>query len=1082
MAAMEARLTREVTRMRAQMMNFSNEGAEFSLNVPDTNEVKDVFSQVVTTVVQQQRQITTLQKTMKQMAEDHAASQAALVSWTAQIVNDLVAQNASTEERLHDARMQLRNFSYNIQGFADEVDTAPPLPPPIKIIPPPIFKTATPKIITDPMEVGDGGEGTLFPTETGASPDASLNVSENPRPGSAWGGQVVGASAVGEEVDLATQTKRKHRKSDEERALAKRFYLSVGSPQMPKSVKGRWRWAFRLVLRSIRHKKLNVGLTRGKVPLHKTTAERIDRIEHEIFAIPIALKEYTNKLTTQVHNRITQEVGKIETALEEAREETLRLTGVLQTNIDKVKDDLQVVDDRLAALKEQVDNANKQADEVERKLNAVVGRVAEHEVALFDSIKSRVAVLVEKVGALKAQAASTADKLGKLSEEAEKRASAGENDQAEEGPKLFEMLEFDTTLRAARLEINALDSSAFAVGEIIRGIRYELLSASVLTGEEKPVDKEVVNDMLAHCDNIVSALDAIFSTVHSSNDLWAGHDEQLAGRWKTLSGVADAVKMVASMSATLEEVRATVESMPTLDVVESTSKAAAAAAVAPVDQKVDIVEDVVRDLTKQLSEVKKSGGGGGGMQQGDLDSQLEPLIQRIVEMHMSSGKVTNSSWIKSGEAQEDIIFTEKELELVFARAEISDDITDEQLQQGSMVRVLAGEHQDKHGVITAVVEPQGHRNQAEEGEGKGEGGATDPAEVRFRVTLSPESPLRTPNVNFGSGEGLEPPFGDFESIGAARVTSGEISQIQQEIARLSSTIQDLLSGKLTTSQSSRPSRAADNGAGLSMDGQVREAIQEAISDVLGQIGDLRALQEKELTKAKQQMKNAIITAITRAITDKDKESFLTTKSMCVGCGRPSFVRREDNSQPAVNIGFIPGLNAGSTAGPDVYRSGFKLPVHVQHKASSSPEKIVVLSNDIFDELEDDSSARQDGNSISTYSQIIAGMTGGNSFLDAGAMGVAMTISPSASPSFYLFFRHPSSRHGHHPNSLSLLTLFSPIQACLPSSSVLPPRASATPRAGRRPPCCGPFTARPSPARRARRPDTLFRLSEWTLSS
>jgi len=814
---------------------------------------------------------------------------------------------------------------------------------------------------------------------------------------------VIGASAAGEEVDLASHTKKKHRKSEEERALAKRFYLSIGPTKLPKSAKGRWRWAFRLVLRSVRHKKLNVGLTRGKVPLHKTTAERIDRIEHEIFAIPIALKEYTNKLTTQVHDRITKEVGKIETALEEAREETLRLTGVLQTNIDKVKNDLQDVDDRLVALKEQVDNANKQADEVERKLNAVIGRVAEHEVALFDSLKSRVAVLVEKVGALKAQAASTADKLGKLSEEAEKRTSAGEGDQSEEGHKLFEMLEFDTTLRSARLEINALDSSAFAVGEIIRGIRYELLSASVLTGEEKPVDKDVVNEMLAHCDGIVSALDAIFSTVHSSNDLWAGHDEQLAGRWKTLSGVADAVKMVASMSATLEEVRATVESMPTLDVVESTSKAAAAAAVAPVDQKIDIVEDVVRDLSKELSEVKKSGGGGGGMQQGDLDSQLEPLIQRIVEMHMSSGKVTNSNWIKSGEEQEDILFTAQELELVVGQAEISDEITDEQLQQGSTVRVLAGEHQDKRGIITAVVESEGQRNQPEEGDG--EGGVAEQAEVKFRVTLSPDSPLRTPNVNFGSAEGLEPPFGDFESVGAARVTSGEISQIQQEIARLSSTIQDLLSGKLlTTSQPSRQSRPADNAASLSMDGQVREAIQEAISDVLGQIGDLRALQEKELTKAKQQMKNAIITAITRAITDKDKEdkeSFLTTKSMCIGCGRPSFVRREDNSQPATSLGFIPGLNSGSTPGPDVYRAGFKLPVHVQHKASSSPDK-VVLSDDIFDELED-----QDGNSISTYSQILAGMTGGNAVLDAGAVGVAMTISPSTS-AFYSFSFLPSS--------------------------------------------------------------------------
>ena len=188
MAAMEARLTKEVTRMRAQLMSFSNEGGgNVSLNVPDTNEVKDVFGQVVTTVVQQQKQITTLQTTMKQMAEDHAASQASLIAWTAQCVNELIAQNAATETRLQDARTQLRNISYNMQGYDDHVDTAPPVPPPIQISPPVIVKTVTPKIIADPMEVGDGG-GTLFPTETGAPPDSSLNLSENAR----WGGRRLG--------------------------------------------------------------------------------------------------------------------------------------------------------------------------------------------------------------------------------------------------------------------------------------------------------------------------------------------------------------------------------------------------------------------------------------------------------------------------------------------------------------------------------------------------------------------------------------------------------------------------------------------------------------------------------------------------------------------------------------------------------------------------------------------------------------------------------------------------------------------------------------------------------------------------
>ena len=41
---MEQRLSSDVSKMRNQVMSFTNEGAEFQLNVPDTNEVKENFA------------------------------------------------------------------------------------------------------------------------------------------------------------------------------------------------------------------------------------------------------------------------------------------------------------------------------------------------------------------------------------------------------------------------------------------------------------------------------------------------------------------------------------------------------------------------------------------------------------------------------------------------------------------------------------------------------------------------------------------------------------------------------------------------------------------------------------------------------------------------------------------------------------------------------------------------------------------------------------------------------------------------------------------------------------------------------
>ena len=143
---MEQRLTKEVVRLRTQVMSFENSGVEFNLSVPDTQEVKEVFGTLVSTIVQQQKQLTTLQSTMKQMAEDSVRSQEALIAWTTQCIKEVVSQNAQLEERLQEAKQQIKTFSYNMQGFVDETDSCTPTQcAALDVRPPNILKTQTPK-------------------------------------------------------------------------------------------------------------------------------------------------------------------------------------------------------------------------------------------------------------------------------------------------------------------------------------------------------------------------------------------------------------------------------------------------------------------------------------------------------------------------------------------------------------------------------------------------------------------------------------------------------------------------------------------------------------------------------------------------------------------------------------------------------------------------------------------------------------------------------------------------------------------------------------------------------------------------
>ena len=970
--------------MRAQMMSFSNDdGAGVSLNVPDTNEVKEVFSAVVTTVVQQQKQITTLQTTMKQMAEDHAKSQEALIAWTAQCVNDLVAQNLSTESRLQDAKQQLKNMSYNVQGFVDDVDNAPPPPAPIEIRPPLVYRTATPKIICDPMEVGEGNGDTLFPTETGAAPDASLNVSENPR----WGGPTSGGAAT----MAGAQETKPHRKSDQQRAQAKAFYQSVKASKLPKTATERWRWAFRKVLGINRTKLLKVGMTRGKAPLHKTAAERLERIETELFTIPIVLREFISKETGKLYIKIADEVTKIESELELQKAETSRLCAALQANIDVVSENLTQVDNRLIALQEQVDNANKQADEVERKLNAIISRVGEHEMCLFDSIRSRITDMVVKVESMKGQAATTTGKLDLLAqqeqqvqvevEEAQANPDSVEDRSAEEGHKLFEMLDYDTLLRSARIEINALDSSAFAVAEILRALRYELLSTSVLAGPDESVDKDKVNEMLASCDAVAAVLDTIFQAVQASNELWEGHDRLLASRWKTLSGVADAVKMVATMSATLDDVRQTIETMPTTDAVKDmaekiamdVSGKAIENALLPVDEKIEDVRGALGDLTGEIKSVKEEVAASASRASAmptNLDAQIEPLVQKLVEMYIGSGSGPGISTGDVGNTRNtkvkptrnnnqidevDYIFTADELELAYASDIIDDETANHELEQGTLVRVIAGKHMNRQGIIFGALPssrpgisglPEAkNSDEHEDGAESTFGDATEIAGdvmdrvVRYRVNLVLDSPLQTPQIRSNDDDsGLIPPaFGELnflpdetedflpdESNSSSAMPASRVgfSSLQKEVDKLASKIEDILAGAINVRPSDIARAVSRGNQGGEIDPSVMATISSSIQDVLAQLGDLRELQEKELSKAKTQMKQAILVAINKAITDKDaedKESFLTTRAMCVGCGRSSLVRKADNSLPAVSLGFNPALNSGSIPGPDVYR-------------------------------------------------------------------------------------------------------------------------------------------------------------------
>ena len=85
----------------------------------DSTSVKDTLQHFITTIVQQQEQINTINAAMIQMSIDNVAAQEKLSSWTYQLFLD---SQTAIQAEINKSNRQIKNISYNIQGFTDKND------------------------------------------------------------------------------------------------------------------------------------------------------------------------------------------------------------------------------------------------------------------------------------------------------------------------------------------------------------------------------------------------------------------------------------------------------------------------------------------------------------------------------------------------------------------------------------------------------------------------------------------------------------------------------------------------------------------------------------------------------------------------------------------------------------------------------------------------------------------------------------------------------------------------------------------------------------------------------------------------
>lgn len=1155
---------------------------------------------LVTVSVQQQKQITMLQTSMQDMAEDHVKSQEALIAWATDCIKGLTSQNERLEKIVNDQRLEINNVAYNLQGYENEKAALPEVPT-FSVEAPGLYKTKTPKVIGDCAEMGEEEHGLFFHTATGAEVELS-SIDFNPE--SRKGGPIKLIVPITEEAPPSNP------KTQAQKDQARFKYQSAKGFNMPSGAKNRWQWAIKKVIRNNRLEKHRVGLNRGKLPQKETIAAKLAVMDHKLYEIPIDLRKHVAEREAAINARVDTEVETLNALLDTQKHEYTAMGEALQGNIDATNIKVEDIDKRLLKLQEQVDNGNKQLDEIELKLGKVIARVNTEETVLFDSIKARIQEANEKIASLKAGSGSVTSLMEKLNEMNEAMVEGIEYEtDAErmdaEAKKLFEMLRFETEVRTARGEISLLDNNAFALYEALKFIRREILALSVLAGGdyEAIIPKETVNELLALVDSGLTTIDSVNEVITSANSLWVVHDTVLSHRWNVLAGVVEAVKNVSNIADDIVQLRETMATLPTEEKVKQLGGEIVTTALVPVNESIEEVDkkalkanDETNSRVVEVDEAWKAGiaqldkdmrdtfdaiqvqraemgmGDGEGKPPSragnmDLETQLEPMIKDIVEMYVqhppsrsktdaAESKVSDFFSVQAvpegledteGGVQESPLFEASELSLVFNRTseenagEMSDEIQDngpdsvdtragEGITVGCLVRVINKDSRfyDHSGIITAAVEDDVEEGgSAEEKEGETAQPenddvaavesepmvdtaeiptpATGSSKQRFRVAMTPKTPknpeggveLEGGFRTFDTYDGGEP--GEGGVIGGRPGSTGAgMEEMRRQMAALSKKIEEIVKGfsdgsfmagdeagegnvggsgpasrSMSPSQGIGGKRSGTNsplgiqtqhdgggmgdspmgslrkspafgqssamgGAGpagasqsLLDSGSVVDLIQDSLKHVSNEIGDLRQTSARELQKAKDAMKKAILTAINKAIqeeAEKDKPAMLSTKSLCVGCGRPSLVRAAPFDQDLLSKAFNPALNAHVQAGADIYRAGFRMPVNKNNSVAKLHGMVpggakVYGEESLFGGVGEEESA---AGTLNTYSEILANLDHRDnkgqvtSLQDSGPAGMSISITSTTAPIRQLSYPARNIRHAQGKDDAAML--------------------------------------------------------------
>lgn len=108
---------------------------------------------------------------------------------------------------------------------------------------------------------------------------------------------------------------------------------------------------------------------------------------------------------------------------------------------------------------------------------------------------------------------------------------------------------------------------------------------------------------------------------------------------------------------------------------------------------------------------------------------------------------------------------------------------------------------------------------------------------------------------------------------------------------------------------------------------ILDELNKSIQTISQEITSMKRNQDSYTVQLKEEMENSLNNAMNHVAHEltEQKEAVISTKGLCLGCGRTSNVKIQPSSRSTSPL-FFPALSSQISPGPDIYRAGFKMPV------------------------------------------------------------------------------------------------------------------------------------------------------------